>query len=82
MLAVCNTNLDVCSTQLPTWKPYPLLLQLMFQTSTQCKGVSLKMCHVHMRTGTFELGGAVTLLPEKNYTMPESMCCTNALKSQ
>ena len=28
-------------------------------------------------------GGAVTLLPEKNYhTLPESMCCRNALKSQ
>ena len=27
-------------------------------------------------------GGAVTLLPEKNYTMRESMCSTNALKSQ
>ena len=28
-------------------------------------------------------GGAVTLLPGKNYTMPESTCqCTNALKSQ
>ena len=26
--------------------------------------------------------GAVTLLPEKDYKMPESMCCTNALKSQ
>ena len=22
----------------------------------------------------------MTLLPEKNYTMPESMCCTNVLK--
>ena len=27
-------------------------------------------------------GRAVTLLPEKNYTMPESMCYTNAIKSQ
>ena len=27
-------------------------------------------------------GGAETLLPEKNYTMPERMCCANALKSQ
>ena len=37
----------------------------------------------HRRTGTFGLGWAVTTLPEKNYTMPESMCCTkNALKSQ
>ena len=27
-------------------------------------------------------GESVTLLPEKKYTMPESMCCTNALKSQ
>ena len=27
-------------------------------------------------------GRAVTLLPEKNYTMPESMCRINALKSQ
>ena len=35
----------------------------------------------HRRTSTFGLGGAVTLLPEKKYTMPESMCCTNALKS-
>ena len=30
-----------------------------------------------------DLGEAVTLLPEKVYTMPESMCqCTNALKPQ
>ena len=36
----------------------------------------------HRRTGTFGLGGAVTLLPEKNYTMPERMSCANALKSQ
>ena len=36
-------------------------------------------------TGTFGIGGgggAVTLLPEKNYILPEAMCCTNALKSQ
>ena len=36
----------------------------------------------HRRTGSFGLWGAVTLLPEKNCAMPESMCCTNALKSQ
>ena len=39
--------------------------------------------HLHRRTGTFGPGGAVTLLPEKIYTMPESLCqCTNALKPQ
>ena len=27
-------------------------------------------------------GGVMTLLPEKNYTMPERMCYANALKSQ
>ena len=39
----------------------------------------------HRRTGTFGLGGGgggVTILPEKYYTMPESMCCTKALNSQ
>ena len=36
----------------------------------------------HRRTGSFGLGGPVTLLPEKNCEMPESMCCTNAFKSQ
>ena len=43
--------------------------------------------HSHDVTGIIgvraplHLGRAVTVLPEKNYTMPESMCCTNALKS-
>ena len=39
----------------------------------------------HRRTGTFGLGGcggAVTLLPEKNYKMPESVSCTYVLKFQ
>ena len=36
----------------------------------------------HRRTGSYGLGWAVTLFPEKYYTMPESLCCTNALKSQ
>ena len=36
----------------------------------------------HRRTGTLGLGGTVTLLPEKNYTMPESVSFTYALKSQ
>ena len=49
-------------------------------------GLTKSLSSKHRRTGTFGLGGggavAVTLLPEKNYTMPERMCCANALKSQ
>ena len=44
----------------------------------------------HGRTGIFGLGGGGgaagagggDLIARKNYTMPESMCCTNPLKSQ
>ena len=41
------------------------------------------LCY-HRRTGTFGLGGGGgggDLIARKKYTVPESMCCANALKS-
>ena len=49
MMALCNSNLDVCNTLLPTQNPFSLLLLLMCKISlhigVQCKSVSFVLRH-------------------------------------
>ena len=65
----CLPNIHICCLS---------LCKILLQTHRELLSVN----PLHRRTSTFGLEGGGDLIAGKKYTMPESMCCTNALKSQ
>ena len=57
-------------------KPQSIHWAMCIWFSLTSQNIGIGDISSHRCTGTFGLGGAVTILPEKKYTMPESMCCT------